>query len=107
MKLFLSADPAGGGGAVPSPQTPPEPTNAPAPPPAGSVVVHGPRSERETELESELCRERDAHSMTAKEKKEREVHIAELQDELSRLKAAPAEPGRPARGAMEEFFGWD
>jgi len=65
-------------------------------------VLTGQRTERELSLETELETERSSHGKTAKEKKERETKIAELEDELHRLR----HPARPAekKSALEEFF---
>ena len=74
---------------------------APNPPPAAATVLTGTRSERETSLQAELEAERGSHAKTAKEKKDREVRISELEDELRRLKSPPAKADRTA---LEEFF---
>ena len=55
----------------------------PAPPPAATTVLNGQRSERETQLESEL-------QSTRGTVKERELRINQLEDENRRLKAVPA-----------------
>lgn len=89
--------------AAPAPAAPPPTTVDPPGPPAARVVLTGQRTERELTLETNLEAERSAHAVTAKEKKDRETKIAELEDELYRLR----HPARPAKqkSAMEEFFG--
>ena len=84
----------------PVPQPQPQPSD---PPPAARVVLTGQRTERELTLETELETEKSSHAKTAKEKKDRETRIAELEDELHRLRH-PANPA-PQRSSMEEF--WD
>ena len=86
-----------------SPANPPAPAPPPAAPPAAKVVVTGQRTEREIALESDLETEKRTHAQTAKEKKDRELKIAELEDQLHKLR----EPPRPApekKTALEEFF---
>lgn len=91
---------------APAPPTAPRPSTqpAPAPPPAAAVVVSGQKTEREIALEGELNAERSNHATTAKEKKEREVKIAELEDQLRTLRAEPAK--KKGRGILDlsEFF---
>jgi hypothetical protein len=53
-------------------------------------------------LEAELKEEQSRHTKTAEEKKQREVRIAELEDELHRLKN-PAQPKKSILD-MSEFF---
>lgn len=107
MRLLLSPDGEPGGGQAPSPAPPPQPSAAPdaAPPAAARTVTTGQRTEREIQLEAELQRERDQHTSTAAEKKQREVRIAELEDELHRLKT----PAKPAddRGDLQRFLDGD
>jgi hypothetical protein len=95
---------------VTPPASPPVPSGPPAPapgaPPAAKVVNTGPRSEREISLEAELETERGSHAKTAKEKKDRETRIAELEDELHRLKQPPARPQPDRKTDLEEFFDW-
>ena len=88
--LLLTHDAAEGGSPAPGPSQ--------TPPPAAETVATGKRSEREIALETELQKERDTHATTAKEKKDRESRIAELEAELASLKAQP----KPA----EEKGGW-
>lgn len=95
-KILFSPDPEPG-----APGNPPTPE--PAAPPAARAVLNGPRTEREVSLEAELEAERNSHGKTAKEKKDREVRINELEDELRRLKNPPP-PARQDRTALEEFF---
>lgn len=90
------------------PVNPPQPSAGTAgpggdrsPPPAASTVINGARTEREISLEAELAAEKQTHQQTAKEKKERELRIAELQDELHLLRSAPP---RDKKTALEEFF---
>jgi hypothetical protein len=115
---LLSPDPGDGGGAlsptVPqpavttndgaSPTAGPTSTPAAVSPPAGRIVVSATRTEREVELQSELEQERSAHASTAAEKKERELRIMQLEDELRTLKTAavPAHPGS-SRGSWTFF----
>ena len=87
-----SAKPPVTGQAAPQPAPPPPAPAVPAPPPAAAIVATGARSEREIELETELKAERDAHAMTAAEKKAREQRINELEDELRKLKEIPKTP---------------
>lgn len=92
------------GGAV-SPPTATDPGSAPGPqdsrgavaaaPPAAAVTVLNGRTERELELERELGDAQRVLARTAAEKKDRETRIMELEDELKRLRAIPAEPKRP------------
>lgn len=88
------------------PEPPPAPGGpasvAPAAPTAAKVVLTGQKTERELSLETELDSERNSHAKTAKEKKDRETRIAELEDELHRLRH-PAKP-KEEKSAMEEFF---
>lgn len=84
----------------------PNPQDAPAAPPAAEVVRTGQRSEREIALQAELETERESHAKTAKEKKDRETRIAELEDELHRLKQPLPAPARDRKTDLEEFFDW-
>jgi len=90
-KILLAPDPVEGGDpAHPSPasgQTSGQPPTAA--PPAASTVLAGTRTERELELEAENQR-------LAKEKKDREMRINQLEDENRTLKTIPREPARPA-----------
>lgn len=77
-------------------ETPPPPAG----PTAAGVVLTGTRTEREIDLEAELATERERHATTANEKKAREIRVAELEDELHRLKSAGLKPTpAPARAA--------
>lgn len=88
----------------PANNLPPAPgPGGPTAPPAASTVINGTRTEREISLEAELNTEKLTHAQTAKEKKDRELRIAELQDELHRLKSAPRPP-LEKKSALEEFF---
>jgi len=64
----------------------PEP---PAPPFTAQTVLTGDRTEQMLELQSQLELEKKSHAQTAFEKKERETRIAELEDELFRLREEP------------------
>ena len=55
------------------------------PPPFGKIVVTAERTEREANLEAELAAERAGHATTAAEKKQREIRLAELEDQLHQL----------------------
>src|SRR5688500_8270450 len=101
--LLLSPD-EGEGGGVPSPQdAQPAPTVPPPPaaPPAASTVANGPRTERDLALETELSqvkadlqRVKEQHAATEKEKKDREIRINTLEDEVRRLTTPPATPAK-------------
>lgn len=82
---------------TPAPASPPPPDNPGTP--AARIVATGERTEREIDLESELEAERTSHATTAAEKKAREIRVAELEDELHRLKTAGAVPPRTATPA--------
>ena len=70
--------------------TPPGQSN-----PAARTVLTGQKSEREIDLESQLKAERETHAVTAREKKERELKIAELEDALNQARhQAPASPAK-------------
>lgn len=97
MITLLDADPPD---EVVTQASPPPEIAAPAPPPAAKIIVEGVRSELEIELESELQAERDRHATTAAEKKQREIRIAELEDERRALLAPPA----PKKSIMERFM---
>jgi colicin import membrane protein len=86
---------------APPPPPPPAPP-APAAPPAAHTVATAQRTEREISLQAELDTERTRHATTAAEKKDRETRIAELEDELHRLKATPT----PAPRKRKPSFGW-
>lgn len=95
MKLLLSPDGEGGGAPEVTHQAPVTAAASPGgAPPAGSTVANGRHTEAENELRKQLDAERTAHGATAADKKKREQHIAELQDELQRLKAAAPAPWR-------------
>lgn len=95
--IFFSPDPPADQGPAPAPA--PEPAN----PPAADLVLKGKKTEREVALESDLETERNSHAKTSKEKKERELRIAELEDELHRLKTPPAK-ARRLLPDISEFF---
>lgn len=80
--------------------------STPAPPPASTIVVNAERTEREVQLQAELDSERGAHETTAKQKKERELRIAELEDELHKLRSTPQAEAKPKRSFLDvsEFF---
>jgi hypothetical protein len=102
-RILLTADAGEGGDPSPpnttppgvshSPASPVNPTAAGAPPPAAHTVLTGERTEDSVRLAQELEAERASHAATAADKKAREVRIAELEDELHRIKEVPA----PAR----------
>ncbi len=100
-KILLDPLPGTGGGTA-TPSSSSEPHNAetppPAPPPAATTVLQGTKSERELQLEEENQR-------LAKEKKDREIKIAELEDENHRLKSPPSDP-QPAPTGQEEEYRW-
>lgn len=75
------------------PGSAPQPGGHPPPPPAASVVATAARTEGEIKLETELESERKA-------RKERELQICEMQDELHRLKT----PAKPKKGCLEAFL---
>lgn len=97
-KILFSPDPPETG----APGAPVTQPGAPELPPAAQTVVTGTKSEREITLETELQTERGSHAKTAKEKKDRELRIAELEDELHKLKSPPSP--KQSKSAMEEFF---
>jgi hypothetical protein len=75
---------------TPNPAPPAPSPRAAEPPPAARIVANAERTEREVELESELQAERDRHATTTSEKKQREIRIAELEDERRTLLSPPA-----------------
>lgn len=79
------------------------------PPPAAQTVVTGTKTEAELKLERELKDERASHASTAAEKKARETRIAELEDELHRLKQVqtPAPTPPKPKSAIRQFMGWE
>jgi hypothetical protein len=81
---------------VPAPNLPPPPpAPAPAPPPASVRVIEAP-TDRENELAAELEAEQARHARTAEEKKDHELRIMQLEDELRALKqVTPAAPAAP------------
>jgi hypothetical protein len=99
-KFLLSPDPPDAGPGAPA-NPPPQPP--PAAPPAAKIVLTGEKSERETSLETELEAERNSHARTAKDKKDREVRIAELEDQLHKLKTPP-QPKAKSLLDISEFF---
>jgi len=71
------------------------------------VVVTATRTEREVELQAEIDGVRGELATTSAEKKERELRIMQLEDELRALKTAtkPAkEIVHPAKGSPWTFF---
>jgi hypothetical protein len=66
------------------PGTPTADTN-----PAARTVLTGKISEREIDLENQLTDERAKHATTQKEKKDREIKIAELEDSLRLAREIP------------------
>lgn len=92
-----------------NPPAPPAPAPTPAPaarPPAAAVVVDG-KTEREVLLEAQLATERSGHDLTREQKKQREVKIAELEDELHRLRQPPRPQPTSKTDEWKEFFGED
>jgi hypothetical protein len=69
-------------------------------------VTTGTKTEREITLEAELEAEKGSHNRTAKEKKDRELRIAELEDELHRLKGLRAGQDTKKRHILDltDFF---
>ena len=85
----------------PAPVLPPGPSvPAPAHPPAAAIVIAGTKTV--PELEAELADERASHARTADEKKDREIRISELEDELFRLRKIQSQPPAPPRPAPKE-----
>lgn len=80
----------------------PEP-NTPPPPPAAATVAIG-KTERESELAQELAEEMARHAGTAAQVKARETRIAELEDELHRLRETMKPAPAPARRESGWFF---
>lgn len=117
-RILFSAAPADGGGTVPqttpNPTAPTDPTNPaggapvntapPAAPPAAAAVLNGEHSERMAQLEEQLTAANARMVKTEEEKKQREVKIAELEDQLSQLRAAPPSPA--AGAGTEDGFCW-
>ncbi len=111
IPIFLSPDVPGfaGGAPVPTPAPeapPPVPTPPAAPvlvPPAAKIVTEADVLSIRADLEAE----RAGHAETAAAKKAREVRIAELEDELHRLKAAmkPEPKAKKAPGLREWLTG--
>lgn len=95
-KILWSPDPTDPGAPAPTPE--------PAAPPAAEVVLKGKKTEREIQLQAELDSERSSHTKTAKEKKDREVRIAELEDELHKLKSAAQPAPKKSFLDISEFF---
>lgn len=106
---LLSPDPQASG----DPTPPPEPATPNAgeaaipagsgePGPAASAVIAGGKTERELVLEAELEGERQSHARTTDEKKEREIKIAELEDQLHALRNPP-EPEKPKSNKVRAF----
>lgn len=100
MRILHDDAPTDGG----SPQTPdpkPQIQNAPAAPPAAATVLTGTIDERLVNLQERLDAARREVANTAQQKKDRELTIAQLQDQLrSFSKPAP----RDTRGALERFM---
>ena len=88
MRLLLDAAPADGNG------NPVVNIPVSSPPPAAAVVLAGTKSERETTLETEIAELRESSGLTIRQ---RETRIAELEDELHRLKESMTpKPSAPA-----------
>jgi hypothetical protein len=77
MRILLDAAPSEGNG------NPVVNIPVSSPPPAAAVVLTGTKSERETGLETEIAELRESSGLTIRQ---RETRIAELEDELHRLK---------------------
>lgn len=87
-RLLLSPDESGGGvPSAPSQASPsqPAPTDK-TPPPAAQTVTSGTKTEREVTLEKDLAKAHGDLATTAQEKKDKEMRIMELEDQLFRLK---------------------
>jgi hypothetical protein len=67
------------------------------------VVAAGGRSERELSLERDLATERTSHAATAHDKRERERRIAELEDELHRLRQTLEPPAPPRKKGRDSY----
>jgi hypothetical protein len=86
------------------------PGNGNPPPPAAAVVLAGTKTEAEIKLETDLADERNRHGRTAEDKKQREIKISELEDELAKLRriqsATPPVPPVPPRkkGILEAWM---
>jgi hypothetical protein len=89
-RILRSADPTDPTG------NPPPPPDKPVAPPAAAAVIDGTKTEAEIKLESELKEERARHDKTADEKKQREIRISELEDELRLLRQVQSTA--PTRG---------
>ena len=119
---LLFPDPSDGGAPSPTVPQPATPDDSPpgagslspasshstpaAPPPAARTVVTATRTEREVELQSELDGVRGELTTTAAEKKERELRIMQLEDELRALKTSTKssrEIVHPAKGPWTFF----
>lgn len=100
MRILLDDAPTDGG----FPQTPDQKTqtqNAPAAPPAAATVLSGTIDERLVNLQEQLDAARREVASTAQQKKDRELTIAQLQDQL---RAATKPEPRETRGALERFM---
>src|SRR5690242_9342045 len=103
--LFAAESADGNGNIAPAPAAPAAPAS---PPPAAAAVISGTKTEAELNLEKDLKDERDRHATTAAEKKQREIRISELEDELRRLREIQsARPVPSKRGMMEKFLSGD
>lgn len=80
---------------------PPPPPPPPSPPvevatPAAAAVAAARITEQTASLADELAKEKASHATTAAAIKARETRIAELEDELHRLKQATKPAAKPA-----------
>jgi hypothetical protein len=75
----------------PSPETPPQ-----DPPPAASIVLQGGANEGDA---AELVRLRQEAAELRETKKQREIRLAELEDENRRLKTPQTPPAAPEKSA--------
>jgi len=87
----------------PNPQTGGTPGEAPANP-AARTVLTGQISEREIDLEAQLREERERHATTAKEKKERENRINELEDDLRKARQTSQPEPKPKKSMMAAWL---
>jgi len=93
LRKLLFPDPADGGD-PPQPDPPAPISTVPAAdaPPVSRVVVVGQKSERELALEREVEELRGSVSQRDTTIKDREMQLANLQDENHQLKKIPREP---------------
>jgi hypothetical protein len=112
MTMFIRLDdaPSDGGSPASTPQNtptttpaPPGPTPAaPAAPPATKIVVEGELDERIVDLQAQLDETIQRLTRTEAEKKQRELDVAQLQDQLRAARQQP--PPADRRSALEKFM---